>query len=399
MNAEALRPPPLPYNPKMLRWAREWRGRTVEESAERIGVPRERVHAWERGDERPTVAMARKLADFYGRSFMEFFYDEEPKIVESGLVPDYRIHKGASDPRANREILEIQHWAELQRINALDLYEDIQEEVPNFPFDLWASVNEDVEIYAQAARKALSFPFAAQRAMKYKDTQDLPNVLRARMESVGVLVLRENALTKFEVSGLTIVQLPLPIIVYAAEAPARSAFTLLHEFAHIVLRESAISGPDRERHGLSHQGKVERWCDKFAAAFLVPRSALEDLRGPPPQKPWDEINDVTLSAIAKHFKVSQHAMLIRLVDLKYIEPDFYWKVMRPKFLAEERMWKSRGISKIWASRVWNQLGHTYTGLVLEALGTGKIQSHQAQAFLGIKNPVHLTTIRQEFGGG
>ena len=396
MNAEtALQ---LPYNGAMMEWARNWRGRTLEEAASKIGVPADRVRAWELGREKPTVAMARKLADFYGRSFMEFFYDEKPNIVESGLVPDYRLHKDADNPRANREILEVQHWAELQRVNALDLYDDIQEDPPSFPAGLSASISDDVESYAEAARMALSFSFAAQRAMKYKDAQDLPNMLRARMEDIGILVLRENAISKYGVSGMTIVQFPLPIIVYAAEAPARSSFTLMHEFAHIVLRESAISGLDRERGGVSRKRKVERWCDKFAAAFLTPKSALEDLRGPPPDEPWDAIDDVTLAAIAKHFKVSHHAMLIRLVDLHYVDADFYWSIKRPQFLAEERMWKSKGIAKVWASRIWNQLGHTYTGLVMEALGTGKIQAHQAQAFLGISNPAHLTTIRQEFGG-
>ena len=91
-------------------------------------------------------------------------------------------------------------------------------------------------------------------------------------------------------------------------------------------------------------------------------------------------------------------MLIRLVDLHYVDADFYWRIKRPQFLADERMWKNRGIAKVWASRVWNQLGQTYTGLVLEALGTGKIQAHQAQTFFGIRNPAHLATIRQEFGG-
>ena len=396
MNAEtALQ---LPYNGAMMEWARNWRGRTLEEAANKIGVPADRVRAWELGHERPTVAMARKLADFYGRSFMEFFYDEKPKIVESGLLPDFRLHPGAGDPRANREILEVQHWGELQRVNALDLYDDIEENVPVFPVQLSASISDDVESYADKARDALSFTFAAQRNMKYKDAQVLPNMLRARMEDIGVLVLRENSLSKFGVSGMTIVQFPLPIIVYAAEAPARSAFTLMHEFAHIVLRESAISGPERERGGATRERKVERWCDRFAAAFLTPKAALEDLRGPPPDKPWEEIDDVTLTAIARHFKVSQHAMLIRLVDLHYVDADFYWRIKRPQFLADERMWKNRGIAKVWASRVWNQLGQTYTGLVLEALGTGKIQAHQAQTFFGIRNPAHLATIRQEFGG-
>lgn len=396
MNAASA--PQLPYNGAMLRWAREWRGRSVEEAAKKAGVTPERVRSWELGEEQPTVRMARKLADFYGRSFMEFFYTDPPEIEESGLLPDYRIHKGADDPHGNREVLEIQRWAELQRVNALDLFADLDEPVPDFPADLCASTNDDVERFAEAARDALDFSFASQRAMKYKEAQNLPNTLRAKIEELGVLVLRENALTNFGVSGMTIVQFPLPIIVFAAEAPARSAFTLMHEFAHIVLRESAISGPERERGGATHERKVERWCDKFAAAFLIPKSALEDLRGAPPARPWGAIDDVTLAGIAAHFKVSQHAMLVRLVDLQYVDADYYWKVKRPQFLADERAWKSRGIAKVWASRIWNQLGRTYTGLVIEALGTGKIQAHQAQALFGTSSPTHLAAIRQEFGG-
>ena len=220
MNAETAFQ--LPYNGAMMKWAREWRGRSPDEAAHKIGVPVDRIIAWERGVEMPTVAMARKLADFYGRSFMEFFYEEEPEIVESELLPDYRLHKGAEDPHGNREILEIQRWAELQRVNALDLYEDIEEAVPEFPAALRASINDDVEGFAEMAREALSFSFAAQRNMKYKEAQGLPNMLRARMEDIGVLVLHENALSKYGVSGMTIVQFPLPIIVFAAEAPARS---------------------------------------------------------------------------------------------------------------------------------------------------------------------------------
>lgn len=396
MNAEIA--PRLPYNGAMMRWAREWRGRTLEEAAQKLGVAPDTISDWETGRDIPSVAKARKLADFYGRAFLEFFYDEKPEIKESRLVPDYRIHRGADDPHANREILEIQHWAEIQRVNALDLFDDIQEPPPSFPQTLQASLDDSVEDYAEQAREALRFPFATQRSMKHKERQDLPNILRSRMEEAGVLVLRENALAKFGVSGMTIVQFPLPIVVYATEAPSRSVFTLMHEFGHIVLRESAISGPERVRGGVSHERRVERWCDKFAAAFLMPKSALEDLRGEPPAVPWKSIDDVTLAAIAKHFKVSQHAMLIRLVDLLYVSADYYWGVKRPQFLAEEAKWNRKGITKVWASRIWNQLGDLYTGLVLEALGTGKIQPHQAQTLFGVSNPAHLATIRQEFGG-
>lgn len=395
MNAETH--PKLPYNGDMLRWARKWRGRSLEDTAAKIGIDPSAISDWESGLRVPTVTQARKLASFYGREFLEFFYDEPPTVASSVLVPDYRLHREAADPHSNREILEIQHWAEMQRINALDLFEELSEPPPIFPTTLTATLNDDVEEAAKLARDVLAFPIAIQQKMKFKDRQDFPATLRSKMEDAGILVLRENSLAQFGVSGMTIVQFPLPIVVYSAEAPARSAFTLLHELAHIVLRESAISGGERDPRGPGHARRVEKWCDRFAAAFLVPKAVLEELR-PKPPAPAMGMDDEVLAAVARHFRVSPHAMLIRLVDLEYVRPEYYWDVKRPQFLAEERAWRSRGIPKVWVSRIWNKVGHLYTGLVLEALGTGKIQPHQAQRYFDIQNPVHLTAIRQEFGG-
>jgi hypothetical protein len=58
---------PVEFNPEMLRWAREWRARTLEEAGKRIGKPATAVGRWEDGDGAPTVLQARALAEFYGR--------------------------------------------------------------------------------------------------------------------------------------------------------------------------------------------------------------------------------------------------------------------------------------------------------------------------------------------
>lgn len=395
MNAESSLQ--LPYNGAMLRWARDWRGRTIDEAAERLKVDPNKVRSWEDGTDTPTVRQARDLADYYDRAFLEFFYDERPAIIESGLVPDFRVTQDAIDPHNNRELLAIQHWAEAQRLNAIDLFESLGDEIPPFPEALKASLNDDVEAVAIATRDAFDFSIEQQRRMTAVERKRLPDLLREAMERVGVLVLRKNELANYDVSGLCIVTFPLPIIIFAAEAPGRQAFTMMHEFAHIVLRESAISGPEYSKESRTHGLKVEQWCNRFASAFLIPKDALAELR-PLPPKPAAIIDDATLSAVAASFKVSAHAMLIRLVQLGYVDPAYYWTVKLPEFRREERLWKGKGRSKYWASRVVNTLGNMYTGLVLEAWGTGKIPFHQAVEYMGLPNSSHLGAIRQEFGG-
>lgn len=397
MNAETA--PLLPYNGDMFRWAREWRGRTPEAAAARAGVSVERLLAWEAGntEDRPTVRQARELAAFYDRAFLEFFYDEPPTIVESGLVPDFRVAHDAPDPHENREILAVQHWAEAQRLNALDLYESLGDAVPSFPIGLHGTIDDDVERVAIATREAFGFSIDQQRHMTAEEKKRLPDLLRGKMEQVGVLVLRKNELAQFGVSGLCIVAFPLPIIAYAAEAPGRQAFTLMHEFGHIVLRQSAISGPELDRSAATYGRKVERWCNRFASAFLIPKDALQELR-PLPSRPASSIDDATLNAVARSFRVSAHAMLIRLVQLGYVDEEYYWSIKLPQFRREETAWKARGRSRYWASRVVSSLGNLYTGLVLEAWGTGRIPFHQAVEYMGLPSPDHLGAIRQEFGG-
>lgn len=397
MNAETIQPVDLPYNPAMLRWAREWRGRTIEEAAERLKVAPAELEGWERGNGKPSVKLARKLADFYGRQFLEFFYEAAPTIHRSKLIADFRSHRGAPDPRENREILEIQHWAEAQRLNALDLYEQLGEIPPAFPDALRATVTSDVEEFAVLARSTLDFALEQQQRIPKGKAYNIPSIIRSKIEALGVLVLKDNALADYHVSGFTIVQFPLPLIVYTSEAPSRQAFTLMHEFAHILLRETAISGPDITRRGDTHARRVERWCDRFAAAFLMPRSALVELRGEP-ARPQRSIVDAALHELATAFRVSSHAMLLRLVELGYVEEDYYWSVKAPQFRREEEEWKGYGRTKFWQQRIINKLGDSYTGLVLEAWGTGRIPFHLAADYMGLSNPAHLPIIRQEFGG-
>jgi Zn-dependent peptidase ImmA (M78 family) len=397
MNAETA--PYLPYNSSMLRWAREWRGRTPEEAAKKINVPVERISAWETPDsgDAPTVRQARELAEFYDRAFLEFFYDAPPAIEESGLIPDFRVAKDAPDPHKNREILAIQHWAEAQRLNAIDLFDSLGDAPTAFPESFYATIDDDVEAMAEAVRKHFDFTIERQFSMTAVQRKQLPALLREKIESAGVLVLRKNPLADYGVSGLCIVTFPMPVIVFAAEAPGRQVFTLMHEFAHIILRQSAISGPDFSRSSDTYNRKVEQWCNRFASAFLIPRAALNELR-PLPKEPAKSIDDDILAAIANTFRVSAHAMLIRLVNLGYVQPEYYWNVKLHDFRREELLWKGRGRSKYWASRIVNTLGNTYTGLVLEAWGTGKIPFHQAVEYMGLPNSTHLGMIRQEFGG-
>lgn len=393
MNAETSHA--LPFNGAMLRWAREWRGRTLEEAAKRANTSVGKLEAWEAGSAVPTVRQARVLAEFYDRGFLEFFLKEPPKLLESKLVPDFRLHRTAADPKGDRELQVIQSWAEEKRLNALDLFEALGEPVPEFPTRLFAGIGSNVETIAKLVREEAAFTIDDQLALSPQERTTMPKLIRAAIERLGVLVLKEGALAKYGVRGLTVFAAPLPVMVFGTEAPAAQAFTMAHELGHIILQQSAMSGPPGARNDQSPAEAAERWCDQFAGAFLMPADAIAKIWAKP-NAPLAAVGDDYLGRLANTFAVSRHAMLIRLVHLGYVEPDYYWNMKRDEFLQAERDFKGGGIAKYYGVRYRSAHGNLYTGLVLEAWSEGQITNHNAAEFLGIKNLRHLYDIRDEF---
>lgn len=394
MNAETAHS--LPYNGAVLRWAREWRGKTLTDAGRRLNTDPENVAEWERGDSAPTVRQARMLADLYDRNFLEFFLEQPPRLKESRLVPDFRLHRDADDPHQDREIWHIQQWAETQRFNAIDLFDMLGDEPPTTPAKLKASIKTNPDLIADEVRRAADFSIHRQLELTWSNRRELPKLIRAAFERLGVLVLKRSDLGNFGVRGISIAQFPLPTIVYGNEAPTAQSFTLAHEFGHILLNQSGISGPPSARDSSTNAKAIERWCDQFAGAFLVPATAMGE-RWAKPNQPMPQVGDETLENLARAFRVSRHAMLIRLVDLGYVEPDFYWNIKRQQFLQEEKNRRERGgLPPYYGTRYLNSQGNLYTGLVLEAWGRGVITNDRAARFMGIKNLAHLEDIRREY---
>ena len=309
-------------------------------------------------------------------------------------MPDFRLHRHVPKPEENRELKKIQRWAESQRELALDLYEILGEEPPAFPAELFATIKSNPEIIARAVREIGSFPITEQMNLPSASVGSLPKRIRGMIESLGVLVFRHPALEKFGARGLCLFDQTLPIIIYSSESPSAQCFTLAHELGHIILQQSALSGPPaRDKAG--PEAEVEKWCNKFAGAFLVPADEVVG-RWAKPNEPLPAIGDDTLKQWARTFGISKHAMLIRFVDLGYVEEAFYWDQARPKFIKEEEEFEGGGRAKYYGTRYRSQNGDLYTGLVMEAWDRKLITNHNAAEFMGIKNLAHLNDIRQDF---
>jgi Zn-dependent peptidase ImmA (M78 family) len=374
-----------PVNPAMLTWARQQSGKSLDEVAVRFA----KVASWERLESLPTVKQARELAGFYNRSFLEFFRSNPPALKQTENIPDFRMVRGALDPHEQPGLKSIQQWAEAQRENALDLLSELGDQPKSIPQNFFSTIQESPDTVAMRVRELISFTFAEQERINYSERDSIVKILRQKLESFGILVLKTTDLQSYHARGMCLVRFPLPIIVFGKESPGAQLFTLLHELAHIVIKQSGVIGyVDRNT-----DKPIEKWCDQFAASFLMPILQVTRLAGNKPATPAQNVSDEQLSAYARFFRVSAHAMLIRLVHLGYVESRYYWDIKRPQFDEEEKNYSSFGISPYYGSRYRASLGDFYTGLVIEAWSAGRITNHNAAEYMGIKNISHLFDIR------
>jgi len=385
-----------PFNRDVLQWARERVRLSPDSAAKGAGVTPEHIHRWEKGTDVPTVKQARRLASVYDVPFMELLSKERPKIKALELVPDFRLHSGVEAPNEQYELLLIQAEAEETRLNALDLYEILGLRPPVLDDSFYWGVGKNHEAAAAAVREAVKLPMDEQYSRRGNDKAKFISAFRSYLERAGILTMKNSGLAAFGARGMCLFASPLPVLIFSKEAPTAQAFTLAHELGHVVLKESGISGPIGSAPTKTRARQVEDWCDGFAGAFLMPKAEIVRLLQPVPPRPESSIDDSKISAVANAFCVSRHAALVRLVELNYVDGDFYWRVKRPQFLQQEAEFKGGGRSEYYGSRFRSSRGDLYTGLVLEAWSNGMITNHNAAEFMGIKNFAHLDDIRNHF---
>lgn len=94
------------------------------------------------------------------------------------------------------------------------------------------------------------------------------------------------------------------ILVRAGDSPARRSFTCAHELGHWVLRAQDAGDVVRLPRAV-----VERWCDRFAVALLMPRAWVTS------ELVAGSLRIEAIAALADRFGVSLQTMLLRVSEV------------------------------------------------------------------------------------
>jgi Zn-dependent peptidase ImmA (M78 family)/DNA-binding XRE family transcriptional regulator len=306
---------------ELLVWARASAQLTVAEAASKAQLKEEQLLAWEKGAAQPSIPQLRKLGRVYKRPLAVFFLPKPPKTFDA--LRDFRRlpqdQVGTQSPELAFEIRR----ARARREIALDLYQELVSEEPK-AFTATASLSEEPERVGMRLRDFL----AVGRDESWKDIYDAFNRWRGALEEVGVLVFQAEDVDVEEMRGFSLSERLFPVVVVnIKDAVAARIFSMVHETAHLMLREGGLCDL-LERT----QERIEVFCNRVAGATLMPQAWVleEDLVRQHKGLQW---TDLEIELLAQRYRVSREAVVRRLLVLGKTNEAFY-RMKRSQLQAE-----------------------------------------------------------------
>jgi Zn-dependent peptidase ImmA (M78 family)/DNA-binding XRE family transcriptional regulator len=380
----------IEVTPSALQWARESAGVSPQELADKLGVTADVVQRWESGRQCPTLRNLERMASFFKRPLAVFFLPAPPE--EPAFPHDFRVlPEEERQPLSRKTRLAVRRSQRLQRI-AGDL-----EAAPGAAVQgTWsrATRRRDPEPLADSERDRLGVSLEEQAAAP-SDSRAFTR-WRWAVEDLGILVF-QFPMPVEEARGFSLTgKAPPVIVVNSKDMPAARSFTLFHEYAHTMLDEGGICLWEEATPGAA--SPVERFCNHFAGALLVPATALREDESIARSHGAAALDDAALGAIARRFHVSRHVVWRRMLVLGLVSESAYRKRLaswRQRGVPGGRRLRFRAVEP--ARRCVRQRGHRFPEIVLEARQRDAITSRDVADYLSL-DIQHLNRLQAILSG-
>lgn len=357
-----------------------------------MGKSEEFIRELEAGERKLRLRQLETLANFYKRPLAAFFLSKPP--VEPPPPNDHRTFpKGERKEEFSEDTLLAIRKAQLLQDSATELAVDLGYEIK--PRIGKASVSRDPEVIEALAlkeRERLGVTIAEQS--RWEKNYGALNEWKKRIENLGILVFQMSMPPK-ETRGFSLAGKGIPAIVLnnsKKEHPNARIFSLFHEYAHLLLEEGSICD-------MKHRNRfpVEKFCNHFAGAFLVPREALLNHKLVKSSKSYTEWPQEEIEELTGYFKVSWETVLRRLLILDLTTERFYQmkrEQWQKKWEEKENVeGKKKGGGPLSPIKCFSENGAPFVSFVLEAYREEKISSTDVADYLGVKLK-HLPDIEQ-----
>jgi Zn-dependent peptidase ImmA (M78 family) len=214
------------------------------------------------------------------------------------------------------------------------------------------------------------------------------NFWSGRLEELGVMVhsTAGGDVSVKEMRAFSLYFDVLPVVVLnGADAAKGRAFSLLHEFSHLLLRTGGLCDTTAEEGSRTPDRRIEAQCNRIAAGILMPEAAVRrnsEVLARRDESSWDY---ESLRNAGASFGVSAEAFCRRLATLGLVSGGFY-QDRRSDFLAayeaEEEVRSVPGGN--WYRNKSRDLGKGYVRDVASAWHRRVIDSASAARYLDAK---------------
>ncbi|MDA8030476.1 MAG: XRE family transcriptional regulator [Pirellulales bacterium] len=293
--------------PEMLRRARERAGLSADDLHRKFP----KMDLWESEEVRPTLKQLEAFAKATYLPIGYFFVGEMPD--DKIPIPDLRTIGNREVRRPSPNLLDTIYLCQQRQT----WYHDYAREQGDKPLDFVRSVDMEspVEDVAAKMRETLNFDLDARR--QNPTWTDALREFIEQADDAGVMVMTSgvvgnNPNRKLDVKefrGFALADRFAPLVfINGTDSKSAQMFTLAHELAHIWLGENALTDDDPR---ILSSNKIEVWCNRVAAEFLVPLDALkQDLRADAAPR---------IRMLAHNYKVSNLVILRRLLDADHFD--------------------------------------------------------------------------------
>ncbi|MCG7526736.1 XRE family transcriptional regulator [Streptomyces sp. OfavH-34-F] len=364
-------------NPDVLVWAMKQAGTSRTQLAGDLGTDPTTVDSWMTGDETPGLTQLRQIAKTLRRPTSLFFSPHVP--AQRPLRASFRKPFGSHGVRTltSEERAEIRLAERRQKI-ANWAAERVEEHHPaTLP-----TRQGTPEATAKSVQTWLHWNVSDQ--VKATSKLAVTKMVRRSLEDQGIMVL-QLSLNSDACRGFSLYSETVPLIAYnSSQVAAARTFTMLHELGHLISHEQAVCDQPEDSE--------ERWCDRFAAAFLLPEEHLRAYIAKYLKITRVENDDIeSVRRISNRYGASFQCVALRLIHLGIASQPLYRVVSSGSFEVDAPGFGGE-LQTTHLVRM-REYGVTYPRLLLAARERGKLHDIDARKYLNV-NGEQLRNLQQ-----
>ena len=368
-------------NPEILRQCREQIGLSLSDVKGKVP----KIAAIEQEKWKPTFKQLNTLAELY----------KVPRwIFTSQSLPEqYQFNRNFSFRKFADNYEEIFSHTEIRRVTAM------VERLRNLVLELREDMDEPVQTFDPPALKsdatASSVATQVREWLKCTGKNFDFREWKEKLEEKNIFVFTTSKylgwshVSERRFRGLAIYHSILPIIIINnSDTRKAQTFSLLHELGHLLRKKSEIDEWE------DNNQSIETWCNELAANVLMPAKEFRSaIRG-------HQVDDLkNVSKIAKSFKVSSYACLVRMRQLEIIDFKIYQNLESKlkRFYQEEKKKLDEKDTRFARSRpreVLDQYGHIYTKTLFQAYHNQEIGLHKLCKLFDLKRASHALELEK-----